>query len=434
MSAIERGSSTVHLTPWDLTHLSIEYIQFGLLFSKPSTPLNLLISSLEASFSQTLDHFYPLAGRLSTVHHDTVPPSLSVSIDCSNQGAGFIVASAKDVAISDVVVDCACVPQILKSFFPLNGAVNHDGHLLPLLAVQVTELADGIFIGCSLNHSVGDGTSFWHFLNSWSEMSRTGGSEISCPPVLERLFIDPCTPPICLPFESPREFVERFIPNANLRECFFAFSADNISKLKARANLEMETDRISSLQALLAHVWRAVVRARKLKPEEETCYVQVGGFRSRIEPPLPGTYFGNCICGFDTKVSAGDVMEQSLGWTALQLSKTVATMTDSFMKKWLCSWSKDPFVLHFDSFKPNDLVTINSPRFNVYGNDFGWGRPIAVRSGGADKVDGTVTVYAGPEKGSLELEICASAKALMGLLEDEEFMGTTSRKISQRAD
>ncbi|KAK0606494.1 hypothetical protein LWI29_038350 [Acer saccharum] len=39
----------------------------------------------------------------------------------------------------------------------------------PLLAVQVTELVDGIFIGIFVNHTILDATSFWHFVNSWSE-------------------------------------------------------------------------------------------------------------------------------------------------------------------------------------------------------------------------------------------------------------------------
>lgn len=29
-----------------------------------------------------------------------------------------------------------------------------------------------IFIGCTMNYSLNDGTSFWHFINSWSKISR----------------------------------------------------------------------------------------------------------------------------------------------------------------------------------------------------------------------------------------------------------------------
>lgn len=38
----------------------------------------------------------------------------------------------------------------------------------------MTELVDGTFIGCSINHIVVDGTTFWHFFNTWSGISRIG--------------------------------------------------------------------------------------------------------------------------------------------------------------------------------------------------------------------------------------------------------------------
>ncbi|KAJ0097866.1 hypothetical protein Patl1_28673 [Pistacia atlantica] len=49
---------------------------------------------------------------------------------------------------------------------------NYEGISKPLLTVQITELVNGIFIGFTVNHVMADGTSFWHFFNSWSEMSR----------------------------------------------------------------------------------------------------------------------------------------------------------------------------------------------------------------------------------------------------------------------
>ncbi|KAI3933909.1 hypothetical protein MKX01_028235 [Papaver californicum] len=58
-----------------------------------------------------------------------------------------------------------------ECFFPLNGVLNHEGRSLPLLLVQVTKLIDCIFIGCSMNHTIYDGTSFWHFIASWEEIS-----------------------------------------------------------------------------------------------------------------------------------------------------------------------------------------------------------------------------------------------------------------------
>ena len=56
----------------------------------------------------------------------------------------------------------------------------------------------------------------------------------------------------------------------------------------------------------------------------------------------------------------------------------------------------------------NALITGSSPRFKVYGNDFGWGRPIAVRSGAGNKFDGRLTVFPWVEEGSMDFEACLS--------------------------
>ncbi|KAL6313136.1 hypothetical protein AAG906_019606 [Vitis piasezkii] len=53
----------------------------------------------------------------------------------------------------------AYVPPIVHSFFLRNGTQNCSGVSEQLLAVQVTELLDGIFIGCTINHMIVDGTA-----------------------------------------------------------------------------------------------------------------------------------------------------------------------------------------------------------------------------------------------------------------------------------
>ncbi|VAH24836.1 unnamed protein product [Triticum turgidum subsp. durum] len=55
----------------------------------------------------------------------------------------------------------------------------------PLLAVQVTELADGVFVAMSLSHAAADWTTFWDLFNTWSEISRNK-SDMSTAAPLER--------------------------------------------------------------------------------------------------------------------------------------------------------------------------------------------------------------------------------------------------------
>lgn len=186
--------------------------------------------------------------------------------------------------------------------------------------------------------------------------------------------------------------------------------------------MEMSTDRISSLQALLALVWRSVLRAQRLLPSEKTCYRLTVNYRQRLEPQLPAGYFGNAVMGVPTTTTSGEVLDRGLGWAASLLNEMVASQTNGMIHNWLESWTRNPTYLHFKETKVGTVVTGSSPRFDVYVNDFGWGRPIAVRSGGANKVEGTISVFPGSEEGSMALDVCLSSQAMSLLLEDKEFM------------
>ena len=91
---------------------------------------------------------------------------------------------------------------------------------------------------------VADGTSIWHFWNSWAEIARAKAAGIdyvlSRLPVHEKFFIDGFgDPPIKLPFSSPTEFIEMRV-SPPIRESLFHFSPESIARLKARANQECE--------------------------------------------------------------------------------------------------------------------------------------------------------------------------------------------------
>ncbi|KAJ8617416.1 hypothetical protein MRB53_013602 [Persea americana] len=421
------------LTSWDLSMLSVQYIQKGVLFYTPSSlkhPSNTTVHLLKKSLSQALLHFFPLAGRLKTHHSSSSPPSSSSSmyvfIDCNDAGAEFIHAAA-DVTVSDIL-DPTDVPQIVKSFFSLNGALNYDGHSIPLLAVQVTELIDGVFIGCSMNHSVVDGTSFWHFFNAWSEIARRGeGSDcISAPPVLQRWFGDLDPSLVRLPFSEADEFIERFTTPL-LRERIFHFSVESIARLKAKANEECNSNIISSFQALCALVWRSVSRARKLSSDQTTTCNLMMGNRTRLQPPLSPHYFGNCVQYVGATSTSTQLLSHDLGWAAWLVHQSIATQTDAAVRGTLDAWVKVPYILQTSKLDKWGVSFTSSPRFDMYGNDFGWGRPVAVHCGYANKFDGKVISYPGSGGGgSVDLEICLFPEFMNALELDDEFMDAVS--------
>ncbi|KAI3992160.1 hypothetical protein MKX01_015051 [Papaver californicum] len=430
----------IDLTTWDLQLLIPAYIQRGLLFTKPELQdSETIVSNLKTSLSQSLDHFFPLAGRLAIEKHGD-DGSTSVYINCNSTGAEFIHAVAERITVADIL-EPIYVPSVVESsFFSLNGVMNYDGLVKPLLSVQVTVLNDGIFIGCSMNHAVCDGTSFWHFMNSWSEISRSavGGKSsirtISRLPILERCFLNNADCPIHLPFSIDDE---RFRESRVFRTIkseyevrFYHFTRETIAMLKAKANADIGPKNgycISSLQALLGHFWVAVTRARHLDLNVETSYCILIGNRTRLVPPLPQEYFGNSVhfCVATTKV--GELLEKGHGWGALLLNQVIMSRDDAAIRRSWDSWVQKPvFPDRAAIFQGTTLLTGGSPRFDMYGNDFGWGQPIAVRSGIANKSDGKISVIPGFIEGSLCVEACFSPKILMAMENDIEFVNTIS--------
>ncbi|XP_057429018.1 uncharacterized acetyltransferase At3g50280-like [Lotus japonicus] len=440
-SPIEDSNQICYLTPWDIALLSVHYIQKGLLFKKPESIdnqqdfMNNLLDNLKHSLSLALDHFYPLAGRLVTQKTQD-PLSYAVFVDCINSpGAGFIHATL-NMTISDILspVD---VPPVVHSFFDHHKAINHDGHTMPLLSIKVTELLDGVFIGCSMNHCIADGTSYWNFFNTWSELfqakPQTPQVHVDAPiishnPIHNRWFPQGCSDRLInLPFKHHDEFISRY-ESTKLRDRIFHFSAESITKLKAKANSESNSNKISSFQSLSAFVWKSMTRARNLQHDQKTSCKLTANNRSRMEPPLPEQYFGNSVHGLEAEATAGEVVENNLGWAAWKVHVAVANHGDAAVQKYVKEWLLSPMVYRIDMLvEANSVMMSSSPRFNVYGNEFGMGKAVAVRSGYANKSDGEVTAYPGREGGgSVDLEVCLLPETMAALESDEKFMSIAS--------
>ncbi|XP_028803476.1 protein ENHANCED PSEUDOMONAS SUSCEPTIBILTY 1-like [Neltuma alba] len=144
------------------------YGQKGLLFHKPASLSSSIrgetvIQLLKDSLSSTLDFFRPLAGRLLVVPHGGDDGTSSVFITCNNAGVSFVHGIADNTTITDIL-EPTYVPRIVSSFFPPGNIKNFEATRVPLVAVQVTELVDGIFIACSMNHCLADVKPYWNFL------------------------------------------------------------------------------------------------------------------------------------------------------------------------------------------------------------------------------------------------------------------------------
>ncbi|XP_042026240.1 uncharacterized acetyltransferase At3g50280-like [Salvia splendens] len=448
----------------DLPMLSCHYIQKGCLFTRPPLAAPDLVSQLKRALSAALSQFPPLAGRLTTDSDGYV------YISCNDAGVEFSHAYAADLEIRDLLgfSGDGDLPAEFRQFFPFDLTVSYDGHFRPILAVRVTELADGVFIGCAVNHAVVDGTSFWNFFNSFAELSR-GVRRISRAPDFRResILISPAV--LRLPEGGPSV---TFSSDSPVRERIFRFSKQSIQRLKSAVNnrkyegegngidiaelmgkhsndtlknpdgkltplawLRSAVSRemapqaaaaaveISSFQSLCALLWRGVTRARKLPEAKTTTFRMAVNCRHRLEPRLEPLYFGNAIQSIPTQAAAGEVLGRDLRWCAEQLNRNVVAHDGDTVRKYVETWERDPRCFPLGNFDGAMITMGSSPRFPMYENDFGWGRPVAVRSGRANKFDGKISAFPGREgNGTVDLEVVLAPDTMASLLSDPEFM------------
>lgn len=436
--------------------LSCQYIQKGVLLSYPPYSFDDLITFLKRSLSTALSFFPALAGRLSTDSDG------HVHIVCNDAGVYFIQAKARHLYI-DNVLSPSDVPDCFKGFFSFDKMLSYSGHSKPLAAVQVTELADGVFIGCIVNHAVTDGTSFWHFFNTFAEFCK-GAKKISKAPDFSRDTVFNTPAVLKFPVGGPKV---TFSGDEPLRERIFHFSREAILNLKYRANngilcervetlgeqyndswkvvngdsngkvvpssenlFKNKTAGISSFQSLCAQLWRSVTRARNLSPSKTTTFRMAVNCRHRLEPRLHPYSFGNAIQSIPTVAPVGELLSHDLHWGAKLLHKNVIAHDGATVRKGIADWEREPRLFPLGNFDGASVTMGSSPRFPMYDNDFGWGRPLAIRSGRANKFDGKISAFPGREgNGSVDLEVVLAPETMGGLELDGEFMQYVSTSV-----
>ncbi|CAL4908473.1 unnamed protein product [Urochloa decumbens] len=433
----------LRLSVSDMPMLSCHYIQKGLFFPPPGVAEASLASSLAAALSRALGVFPVLAGRLVTLDDG------SIVIRCGDDAAvEFRHAVAPSLSLGDFLVPGADVPTALtNALFPMDRTVSYGGHARPLASFQLTVLGDGaVFVGFVANHAVVDGTSFWHFFNTWAGMCR--GAPVR-EPDFRRNFFGDCA--AVLRFPGGAGPAVTFDADAPLRERILHFSAAAIRELKATANRSKRTGQddssesvvngkvthdarahgqgvcreISSFQSLCAHIWRAVTRARRqLAADTTTTFRMAVNCRHRLRPAISPLYFGNAIQSVATTATVAELASSDLGWAAAKLNATVAAHDDGAIRRAAAEWEAAPRCFPLGNPDGAALTMGSSPRFPMYdGNDFGWGRALAVRSGRANKFDGKMSAFPGQAgDGSVDVEVCLAPDTMACLLRDEAFL------------
>ncbi|KAI4378154.1 hypothetical protein MLD38_015676 [Melastoma candidum] len=421
------GRQDCQLVTFDLPYLAFYYNQKLLVYKvKDDVRFEDTSSKLKEGLELALEEFYQLAGKLGKDEEGVFRVEYD---DDLVEGVEVIEAAADGVSVDDLAAEEGT--ETFREFIPYNGVLNLEGLRRPLLSVQLTKLKDGMAMGCAFNHAVLDGTSTWHFMSSWAHICSGSPSLLSSPPFLDRtksrntrvkldlsLPSDPKSPNQSSGDEAAAE--------PRLRERVFRFSESAIDKIKSVANAAPPSDGgkpFSTFQSLSAHIWRHVIVARCLKPEDVTVCTVFADCRNRVNPPMPEAYFGNLIQAIFTGTAAGLILAHPPSFSAALIQKAIVAHDAAAIDERNKQWEAAPKIFQYKDAGMNCVAVGSSPRFKVYEVDFGWGKPEGVRSGSNNRFDGMVYLYQGKSGGrSIDVEISLEAGAMDRLEKDKAFL------------
>ncbi|XP_020581088.1 BAHD acyltransferase DCR [Phalaenopsis equestris] len=410
----------VELATFDLPYITFYYNQKLLVYKIMAEEFATVVEKMKEALAAVLEEFYPLAGRLAQDEEDKV-----LYVDCEGEGGVEVVeAAAEEVEVAELAVGEA-PEELMKELVPYTGVMNLEGLSRPLLAVQFTKLKDGIALGCAFNHAILDGNSTWQFMTSWAQLTRN--EPISAHPLHNRSLARPARIPLTLPISPAAHELANPnpIPPSSLIARVFSFPESTILRLKSAANssLPAETKPFSTFQSLAAHSWRSISRARRLPPDSITIFAVFADCRSRLQTPLPDSYFGNLIQAVFTGTAVHPLLTSPPEFAAGLLQKAIESHDAAAIQSRLEEYEKNPKMFYYTDAGVNCVAVGSSPRFPVYHVDFGFGRPERVRSGKNNKFDGMMFLYPGKDGGKgIDVELTLDATAMDNLEKDGEFL------------
>ncbi|KAI4382502.1 hypothetical protein MLD38_008459 [Melastoma candidum] len=359
-----------HLSRHDLSFLDQlappVFIPLCLFYPKDDFPGGLdathMVARLKDSLSESLSTFYPLAGRVRD----------NLYVDCGDQGVYFAEARVS-CKLVDILENPS--PKALTRLLPFQLYDPEDF----VVALQVNLFAcGGLSVCLCISHKVADALSYFTFLKSWAAVARGDAHGIVTP------YFDVASlfPPVNLGGYQPSTGIVK----EGLDTKRFMFSGPAIASLRDRYTDDSAAAagngyrRPTRVEALSAFLWwryiQSVHSRRKGADTEGKVYtvVHAVNLRTKMDPPLPQSYFGNIyrmaitMPKLDDETKIGSQVREAIRQIDTEYVKNLqqGEVHLSLMKEMSMKFSK------------GEIVTFNFTslcRFPMYEADFGWGKP-----------------------------------------------------------
>ncbi|KAF8675223.1 hypothetical protein HU200_047891 [Digitaria exilis] len=365
---------------------------------------------LRSSLPVALRRFYPLAGTIRPR-----PPFL-ISYAPGADALTLVVAESDSPDDFDRLV--ARTPRDLAGIRPLVPQLPPPGEdgAFALAAVQVTLFpGHGLCLGVSVHHAACDDASTMHFVRTWAAACRlgiesAGGSAedaallLPPPPVLHRSVV-----------ADPDDLRGKTLAAAVAAGGGEAADADGvIDRIKEGAAAKAD-GKVSSFVAASALAWVCLLKSGStgVAGAERSHMLFSAECRSRLSPPLPAEYFGNCLRPCFVEAAAAELLSgdtaDGVAAAASAMGSTIREMEQGVLD------GAEGWLGRVMSVLPQRPMSVGgSPRHGVYdATDFGWGRPARVEMVSVEKTPGTVALADCPEgDGGIELGVVLPRDAM----------------------
>ncbi|CAH2079818.1 unnamed protein product [Thlaspi arvense] len=382
-------SLSLPLTFFDLLwlkHKAVERVIFyQLTHATRSFFDSVIVPNLKSSLSLFLSHYLPLAGKLIW---DPLDPKPRI-VYSPNDAVFFTVAESN----SDFSRLSGNETFPASDLYPLVPELRVSDDSASAVSFQVTLFPNqGFCIGVTTHHAVSDGKTTTTFLKSWAYTCKQPNDPLpeDLIPFYDRTVIkgptniDTKVLNTWHSIDKPRSL--KLIPkppaiNSDVVRFTFELTREGIQKLRDRLKRESSSSskelRLSTFVVTFSYAFTCLIRSRgDDDPNRSVGYRFAVDCRNLINPPIPASYFGNCVfSAVKIPLKAGMFLGKEGFLAAARLISDSIEGLDSNV-----AW-KIPELLETFENAPAEYLLVSvagSTRFGVYGLDFGWGKPVKV--------------------------------------------------------
>jgi isoflavone 7-O-glucoside-6''-O-malonyltransferase len=301
-----------------------------------------------------------------------------------------------------------------------------------LVSFQVTLFPNnGFCIGITTHHAGLDGKSSTNFMKSWSYItcsnSNLDSSYLSLPenltPFIDRSLIEDQYNGISEAYgyalmkhggpnnKSLKVWDSFGTSKTDAIKSLFELTPSNIQKLKAYAKNEMKMNvtNLSTFSITCAYVLSCLVEVEKPK-EEKVMFIFTIDCRTRLDPQISSMYIGNCVRGQKVELEPKKLVGKDGFLSALEgMNEGLNMVKNEGVLNGVENWLDHMFNAN-ESIK---IYTIaGSPRFEVYGIDFGFGKPKKVDMTSTDKTGAFSLSESRNNDGGVEIGLALSKQEM----------------------